>query len=117
MPDRAPSRSPRADVILGNRDRATTLGVNWYLNPFAKLMFNWVRFSGDNTPLDPVGLGQDDGELLAHGLAGPLDHGHSVLGTRGAFLDGCPVIEVPGRVHPVEIGYRPGSSLGDASLS
>ncbi len=33
-----------------------TAGVNWYFNPYAKLMVNWVRFWGDNTPLDPVGL-------------------------------------------------------------
>ena len=32
-----------------------TLGLNWYFNPYAKLMFNWVHFSGDNTPLDPLG--------------------------------------------------------------
>src|SRR6266702_3611067 len=25
-----------------------------------------------------------------------------------AFLDGCPVLEVPGRPHPVEVGYAPG---------
>ena len=39
----------------GNDASSVTLGVNWYFNPFAKLMFNWVRFWGDNTPLDPVG--------------------------------------------------------------
>ena len=39
----------------GNDARSLTLGLNWYFNPYAKLMFNWVRFSGDNTPLDPVG--------------------------------------------------------------
>ena len=39
----------------GNKARSVTLGLNWYFNPFAKLMLNWVRFSGNNTPLDPVG--------------------------------------------------------------
>jgi len=39
----------------GNEATSLTLGLNWYFNPFAKLMVNWVRFSGDNTPLDPVG--------------------------------------------------------------
>ncbi len=39
----------------GNEASSVTLGLNWYFNPFAKLMVNWVRFSGDNTPLDPVG--------------------------------------------------------------
>ncbi|MDP1909066.1 MAG: porin, partial [Hyphomicrobium sp.] len=32
-----------------------TAGLIWYFNPFAKLMINWVRFSGDNSPLDPSG--------------------------------------------------------------
>jgi phosphate-selective porin OprO and OprP len=39
----------------GNEASSITAGLNWYFNPFAKLMVNWVRFSGDNTPLDPVG--------------------------------------------------------------
>jgi len=42
-------------VRPGNEAQSVTLGLNWYFNPFAKLMFNWVRFWGDNTPLDPVG--------------------------------------------------------------
>jgi ATP-dependent helicase HrpB len=32
-----------------------------------------------------------------------------------AFLDGCPVIEVPGRLYPVEISYRPGLSVAAAA--
>src|SRR5712692_4692514 len=32
-----------------------------------------------------------------------------------AFLGGCPVIDVPGRVHPVEISYAPGQSFADAA--
>ena len=39
----------------GNQASSFTFGVNWYWNPYAKLMFNWVRFNGDNTPLDPIG--------------------------------------------------------------
>ena len=39
----------------GNRAESLTFGLNWYLNPYAKLLFNWVRFNGVNTPLDPVG--------------------------------------------------------------
>ena len=46
------SKSP---VRPGNEAQSITLGLNWYFNPYAKLMFNWVRFSGDNTPLDPIG--------------------------------------------------------------
>ena len=39
----------------GNQASSVTAGLNWYFNPFAKLMFNWVHFWGNNTPLDPVG--------------------------------------------------------------
>jgi phosphate-selective porin OprO/OprP len=39
----------------GNEASSVTAGVNWYFNPYAKLMVNWVRFWGDNTPLDPLG--------------------------------------------------------------
>jgi phosphate-selective porin OprO/OprP len=39
----------------GNKASSITAALNWYFNPYAKLMFNWVRFHGDNTPLDPVG--------------------------------------------------------------
>ena len=39
----APFTNPRAANILPNRDRAITLGVNWYLNRFARVLFNAVR--------------------------------------------------------------------------
>lgn len=39
----------------GNEASSVTAGVNWYFNPYAKLMFNWIRFWGDKTPLDPIG--------------------------------------------------------------
>jgi len=32
------------------------------------------------------------------------------------FLDDCPVIDVPGRTHPLEITYAPGWSVADAAL-
>ena len=48
----------------GNEARSVTLGLNWYFNSFAKLMFNWVRFSGDNTPLVPIG-DETAGDVLA----------------------------------------------------
>ena len=48
----------------GNEASSVTLGLNWYFNPFAKLMFNWVRFWGDNTPLDPVGS-ETKGDVVA----------------------------------------------------
>ncbi|HEY6048359.1 MAG TPA: porin [Sphingomicrobium sp.] len=47
-------RTPVA-ARAGNEASSLTAGLNWYFNPYAKLMFNWVRFWGDNTPLDPVG--------------------------------------------------------------
>jgi len=51
-------------VRPGNEAQSVTLGLNWYLNPYAKLMFNWVRFSGDNTPLDPIGS-ETEGDAYA----------------------------------------------------
>jgi phosphate-selective porin OprO/OprP len=48
----------------GNKASSLTLGLNWYFNPYAKLMFNWVRFEGDNTPLDPVGS-KTEGDAFA----------------------------------------------------
>ena len=30
------------------------------------------------------------------------------------FLDGCPIVEVPGRPHPLDIAYAPGESVADA---
>jgi len=51
-------------VRPGNEAQSVTLGLNWYFNPYAKLMFNWVRFSGDNTPLDPIGS-ETEGDAYA----------------------------------------------------
>lgn len=39
----------------GGDSNSWTLAMNWYLNANAKVMVNWVRFAGDNTPLDPLG--------------------------------------------------------------
>jgi ATP-dependent helicase HrpB len=33
-----------------------------------------------------------------------------------AFLDGCPIIDVPGRTHPIEISYHPGETVADAAI-
>jgi phosphate-selective porin OprO/OprP len=41
--DGTPSSARRADVVLGNRDRAGTLGVNWYVNRWVKVQFNVVH--------------------------------------------------------------------------
>ena len=49
---------------IGNDATTLTLGLNWYFNPYAKLMVDWVRFTGGNTPLDPVG-DKTKGDALA----------------------------------------------------
>ncbi|MBL8642982.1 MAG: hypothetical protein JNK21_03535 [Rhodospirillaceae bacterium] len=49
---------------IGNDGHSTTFAVNWYLNPNTKILFNWIRFAGDNTPLDPVGT-ETKGDALA----------------------------------------------------
>jgi phosphate-selective porin len=41
--DGMPSTSPRARVILGNRDLVTTAGVTWRLNRWVKVQFNAIR--------------------------------------------------------------------------
>lgn len=48
----------------GNKALSWTLGLDWYLNPYAKIMFNWIRFKGTNTPIDPIG-GDTKGDALA----------------------------------------------------
>jgi phosphate-selective porin OprO/OprP len=45
-----PFRNPRAANILPNRDRVITLGGNWYLNRYGRILFNAVR----ETIQDPV---------------------------------------------------------------
>ena len=41
--DPTASNAPRSEVILGNADRAYTLGVNWYANRWIKVQANLVR--------------------------------------------------------------------------
>jgi phosphate-selective porin OprO/OprP len=38
-----PSKCPRADAVLGNIDRVTTLGVNWHVNRWVKVQANLIR--------------------------------------------------------------------------
>ena len=53
------SDTPRTSAALtsagqgraGNKAHSFTAGLTWYLNPYAKLMFNWVRFTGERTAL------------------------------------------------------------------
>jgi ATP-dependent helicase HrpB len=35
-------------------------------------------------------------------------------GLVSAFLDGCPVVDVPGRSYPIDISYAPGQTVGEA---
>ena len=51
-------------INRGNRASAITGGLNWYLTPYAKLLINYVRFQGRNSPLDPVG-DEVKGDVLA----------------------------------------------------
>lgn len=51
-------------IRAGNKANTWTGGVNWYLNPNFKLQFNYIRFEGDNTPLDPVGA-KTKGDVFA----------------------------------------------------
>ncbi len=37
-------------------------------------------------------------------------------GAVSAFLGLCPVIDVPGRTHPIDIAYAPGQSVADAAI-
>lgn len=48
------STSPRADVILGNRNQVTTIGVNWYINRFFKIQANIIREKLDDPSLGPL---------------------------------------------------------------
>lgn len=49
---------------IGNKGHSLTSGFTWYYNPNIKFMFNWVRFAGTNTPLDPVG-NRTEGDAFA----------------------------------------------------
>ena len=48
------SASPRADVILGNGDQVTTLGVNWYVNRWFKIQANVIRETLDDPSQGPL---------------------------------------------------------------
>ena len=49
-----PSRSPRAAVVLPNRDQVATLGVNWYVNRFFKIQANYIREKLDDPSQGPA---------------------------------------------------------------
>src|SRR5438093_11545523 len=37
-------------------------------------------------------------------------------GAVAAFLDGCPVVDVPGRLHPIDMSYATGQAIADAAV-
>jgi phosphate-selective porin OprO and OprP len=49
-----PSRGPRADVVLGNRDQVTTIGVNWFINRFLRIQGNFIREKLDDPAQGPM---------------------------------------------------------------
>ena len=53
-PAEPPSRSPRAANVAPNGDRAWTLGVNWYLNRWAKVRVNLINETLDDPELGPA---------------------------------------------------------------
>jgi phosphate-selective porin OprO/OprP len=57
--DGPPSTSRRADVILGNRDRATTVGINWYPLHGVKLQANLIHEQLSTRELAPSPAGSD----------------------------------------------------------
>jgi phosphate-selective porin len=53
-PTEPPSRSPRAANVAGNADSAWTIGVNWYVNRWAKLRFNFINETLEDPELGPA---------------------------------------------------------------
>jgi phosphate-selective porin OprO and OprP len=49
-----PSTSPRADMVLGNRDRATTVGFSWYPHRGIKFQGNLIREVFTNPDRGPL---------------------------------------------------------------
>ncbi len=63
---------------LTNAGKGTswTGGINWYLNPNTKFVFNYIHFKGDNSPLNSTGK---------VGKTAPIQAEGDVLGTRLQF--------------------------------
>jgi phosphate-selective porin OprO/OprP len=49
-----PSTSVRADAVLGNVDRVTTLGANWHINRWVKVQANFIREDIGRPALGPM---------------------------------------------------------------
>jgi phosphate-selective porin OprO and OprP len=52
-------------AVRGGEQDNLTLGVNWYLTEYSKLMFNWVRFDVEGSAaVRPLGSDRHDGNAL-----------------------------------------------------
>jgi phosphate-selective porin OprO and OprP len=49
-----PSRSTRAANLLSASERVATLGVNWYLNRFVRIQYNWIREVIEDSQMAPI---------------------------------------------------------------
>jgi phosphate-selective porin OprO/OprP len=54
-------------LLTGGRGWAATAGVNWYLNSFTRLQFNWVHWDTDNRA--GAFTGPDSGETIGTRIA------------------------------------------------
>ncbi len=54
-------------LLTGGRGWAATAGVNWYLNSFTRLQFNWVHWDTDNRA--GTYTGPDSGETIGTRIA------------------------------------------------
>jgi phosphate-selective porin OprO and OprP len=52
--DAVPSTSARADAVLGNSDRAMTLGASWHVNKWVKVQANLIRENIGRPSMGPV---------------------------------------------------------------
>lgn len=51
------------EAVRGGRSKNVTLGLNWYANPYVRVLFNWVRFDTERQGVET------DGDAFATRLA------------------------------------------------
>ncbi len=56
-----------SDLLLGGQGWAATVGVNWYLNSFARIQLNGVQWSTNNRSGNTIG--RDDGQTVSARMA------------------------------------------------